>query len=153
VFARAVLAVCLVALFTGSGCDGGQGRLSSDEFEQRADAACGDANDAIDDVATLDTDDPDRVADRLDEITRIQRGLRDRLALLAPPADDQETYDEWIAQIDAGLTAFDDLAAALRAGDLGAQVQANEAAVAASERVDAASATLRLSECREPDAP
>jgi hypothetical protein len=130
----AVLAAAAVA-----GCGGDDsGELSKDEFIAQADQICADFNESADAdqqefESLLDQGDFEAAADSFDQTAADSEEALAELEALPPPAEDQETIDEWLAILGKQPALAQEFSDALRARD----VQAINALGPEVQRLDA----------------
>jgi hypothetical protein len=130
----AVLAAAAVA-----GCGGDDsGELSKDEFIAQADQICADFNESADAdqqefESLLDQGDFEAAADSFDQTAADSEEALAELEALQPPAEDQETIDEWLAILGEQPALAQEFSDALRAED----VQAINALGPEVQRLDA----------------
>jgi hypothetical protein len=88
----------LLALALVAGCGGGGERLTRAEYASKADAICGKYNrqtKALQNPTTLK-----ELANVADATLPILDNAIEELRALKPPEDEQETADEWLAEVD-----------------------------------------------------
>ena len=94
-------------LLVVAGCGGGSGggRLSKHEFIKRGDAICRKYNRQANKIAQSLGNSLRDIADAINKVIPIARKEWTELKTLKPPAEDQTTFDAWIA---AGLKQIDE---------------------------------------------
>jgi hypothetical protein len=134
------------AAFVAAGC-GGEGRLSQGEFQAEGNAICMKYDKQIEDIAT-----PTSVEEVPAYVNKalpiIERQIED-MKELNPPENDQETFDEMIAEAEKTLDAGRDLGEAAEANDDAAIEKALNEGNAASDRADEHATELGLTDCVE----
>jgi hypothetical protein len=128
-----VAALLAAGVFVGCG-GSDSGELSKDEFIAQADEICAEFNDQAkadqeEFQALLDAGDFEGAADNFDQTAAANEEALTEFEALEPPAEDQETIDEWTQIGRDQLEIADEFSAALRAQDaatiesLGVEVQ------------------------------
>jgi hypothetical protein len=96
----------LVAVALLAGCGGG-GRLSHDDFVQRADAICSAFRNAAGSTARPRT--YDQIVAYVNKTLPLYEAARRKLAALKPPAGDEPTVRDWLAADKQIASALHDL--------------------------------------------
>ena len=95
---RASLLLLAVALVAGCGGGGGGKRLTRDEYATKADAICGNYTQQT--KALANPSNLSDLADVADKTLPILDHAISDLRKLKPPADEQSTVDQWLAQVE-----------------------------------------------------
>jgi len=135
----------LVVLLSLTAC--GSGGLSPEQFADKADAICIDANDK---VRRLGPEPPILTieqADWLIRLTTIDRSALDRLRALRPPAEKRRAMASMLALFARGLGKGEAIARASRAADDAAFRRNVDAALALLARAQAHARRSGLDEC------
>lgn len=146
---RRVLATTTFLLVGLAACGGGSDRLSADEFRERADALCKEADEAIealDEPTSVDDADEFFAATKA-EFEELISGLKD----LTPPEDLEEDYLEAINLLEDQSEVLDDLAQAVADEDDAAGQDAIERGDEIDAELDQLGSELGLSECGNDD--
>jgi hypothetical protein len=139
--------VLLLAVVSAAGCGGGDGRLSKQEFDAKANAVCGKYQGRID--AVPEPKNLDDVPGYVDKIVPLIEKGTSEIDDLKPPEDLQDTYDDWRATQQRLLQKARDLKAAAQDNDAGRAQQVLREAGRASSRVDALARQLGANKCAE----
>jgi hypothetical protein len=140
--ARGALVVVLAAI----ACSG-PGRLTPQEFLDQANTICTDSNAQIAAIAAPDPAAPDLVADAVSQIVGVQRTAVDDLDDLRPPESIERDVDEWLGLLNDVLDDEEQVAAAVRDGDLAAAEAANADAAATNTEAEAIATDLGVDSC------
>jgi hypothetical protein len=140
-------AVALVAGATAlaaAGC-GGEERLSRAEFQEQGNAICAKYDKQIEEIGT-----PTSVEEVPEYVNKalpiVERQIED-MKELNPPEEDQEAYDEMIADAEKTVEAGRDLGEAAEANDEAAIEKALNEGNVASDRADEHATELGLTDC------
>lgn len=143
---RLVIALAAAAAAT-AGCGGGgsDGRLSTDEFRQRANAICERYDAKI--AAIGSPTSPDDIPEFVDKgIPLIQQGIAE-LRALKPPEEFEQDYDRMLDSTAQAIPAARDLADAAPKQDAEAIQAALQAGEAADQESDQIATKLGLYKC------
>ena len=108
-------AVAALACLAVTGCGGGGGRLSKEDYAKQADAICSKYNRKIEALGA-----PKSLADiagYADKALALTRKGNDELEHLKPPKSEEQTAKEWVAQNDLVANAVADLRNAAKKND------------------------------------
>lgn len=123
------LAVVVGAAALIAGCGGGSDSPSADEFRERADAICADANREIDELTEPTSADTDEVLPFLTSGLTIQQSQIDELRDLEPPSDLEGTWNEAIDLLEQRQALIQEAADRIAAGESAAQVLGDDAEI------------------------
>ena len=144
---RTVLTRVAVALgLAASGCGGSdEGRLSDEEFRDRANQICADLGRDFDAI-----EEPESLVDfsaAITESRRILKGALDQLRDLEPPEELQADYDRFLGTGDETLDHFDAIKRAADEGDVAAVERIFAESEETDEESDAIARDLGLDAC------
>jgi len=140
-----VLAVGAVGAALGlAGC-GGDERLSADEFRERGNAICQKYEKQIEAIPTPTSlgDIPEYV----DEAIPIVEQEIEELKALEPPEENQETFDQMIAEAEKAAAVGPELREAAEANDRAEIERVLDEGNAAADRADERAQALGLNDC------
>jgi hypothetical protein len=112
-----------------AGCGGGSDSPSADEFRERADAICADANREIDGLTEPASADTDEVLPFLTSGLTIQQSQIDELRDLEPPSDLEGTWNEAIDLLEQRQALIQEAADRIAAGESAAEVLGDDAEI------------------------
>jgi hypothetical protein len=142
----ALTLVAGAAAFVAAGC-GGEGRLSQADFQEQGNAICAKYDRQIEDIGTPTS--VEEVPAYVDKALPIVERQIDDMKELNPPEDDQETFDDMIAEAEKTVEAGRNLGEAAEANDQAAIEKALNEGNAASDRADEHATDLGLTDCVE----
>jgi hypothetical protein len=111
-----------------AGCGGGSDSPSADEFRERADAICADANRELDPLEPASNSSED-VVTFLTSGLQIQQSQIDRLKDLDPPSDLEGTWNEAIDLLEQRQALIQEAADRIAAGESAAEVLGDDAEI------------------------
>jgi hypothetical protein len=132
------------ALLVAAGCGGGD-RLSQAEFQEQGNAICARYEKQIEAIGTPNS--LEEIPGYVDKALPIVEREIEELEDLKPPEDDQEAFDEMLAEAKKTLAAGRDLGAAAEQDDQDAIEKALNEGNTASDRADAHAQDLGLEDC------
>jgi hypothetical protein len=132
------------AALLAAGC-GGEERLSQEAFQEQGNAICAKYDSQIEDIATPTS--VEEVPAYVDKALPIVERQIDDMKELNPPEEDQEAFDDMIAEGEKTLEAGRELGEAAEANDDAAIEKALNEGNAASDRADEHATDLGLSDC------
>jgi hypothetical protein len=141
---RAIAALAAGAVLSASGC-GGDDRLSEEEFREQANSVCADYEDRIRDIGTPTS--VDEIPAYVDEALPVVEQEIEELKALSPPSEQQETFDEMIAEAEKAAAVGPELREAAEENDRAAIERALDEGNAASDRADEHARELGLTAC------
>ncbi len=110
-----------------AGCGGGSDSLSADEFRERADEICADANDRLDGLTEPAS--ADQVLPFLTSGLEIQQSEIDRLQDLEPPSDLEGAWNEAMELLEQRQAAIQEAADRIEAGEAPEDVLGDDAEI------------------------
>ena len=138
-----------VIALVGAGCGGGDDQLTQAELRERGNAICAKYERRIDELAVPSS--VQEIPAYVAKAAPIVEDEIDELEALDPPNDDQETFDQMIAEAEKTLAAGKRLSDAAEQGDDVAVEKALNEGNAASDRADEHARALGLNECVDAD--
>jgi hypothetical protein len=140
-----VLAVAGLVLAVAAACGDGASRLSQPEFTRRADAICRDFQERIN--LLQEPRDLDELANIAAETLPIlENGLAEIRDLL-PPADLEETVDEWLSAGDESVRILREIGIAARDGKRAVVIRLLQETSANDARADSLATRIGFSDC------
>jgi hypothetical protein len=133
------------AALAAAGCGGGGDRLSQAEFQGQGNAICAKYEKEIEAIGTPNS--LEEIPGYVDKALPIVEREIEELEELEPPEDDQEAFDEMLAEARKTLDAGRSLGAAAEQDDQAAIEKALNEGNAASDRADAHAQELGLEDC------
>jgi len=134
-----------VAAFAVAGCGGEDGQLTQAELREQANAVCARYDKQIDAIPVPSA--VDQIPAYVAKAAPIVEDEIEALKELDPPDEDQDTFDQMIAEEEKTLAAGRSLGdAAAKGDDVAVEKALNEGNVA-SEKADEHARTLGLNEC------
>ncbi len=144
--AALLVPVCFAVALAG--CGGGSSRLSQAEFQHQGNAICTDYYKKLNALPQVSS--PDQVVGFIDKAQAYTNTAIDDLDKLAPPKDDQSSFDAFLTQARDEVKLEDDLRAAAKAKD-NAKLQAvGKRGDAMDKRANALAAKAGLDVCAQP---
>ena len=137
------LATC-VAVLGMAGC-GGDERLTEAELREQGNAICARYEKQIDELAVPSS--VEQIPAYVDKAAPIVEEEIEALRELDPPDEDQETFDQMIAEAEKTLVAGKSLSDAAEKGDEVAVEEALNEGNVASDKADEHARSLGLTEC------
>ena len=141
------LATC-VAMLALAGC-GGDEQLTEAELREQANAICARYEKQIDEVPVPSS--VDQIPAYVGKAAPIVEDEIEALKELDPPDEDEETFDQMIAEAEKTLAAGKSLSEAAGKGDDAAVEKALNEGNVASEKADEHARSLGLTECIDED--
>lgn len=142
---RVTVALVAGALALAASACGGEDALSKEEFQKQGNAICAKYDQQIEDIST-----PTSVEEVPAYVNKalpiVERQIED-MKELNPPEEDQEAFDEMIAEAEKTVQAGRELGEAAEANDEAAIEQALNEGNTASDRADEHATELGLTDC------
>jgi len=124
---------------------GGEERLSQEEFQEQGNAICAKYDKQIEDIGTPTS--VEEVPAYVNKVLPIVERQIEDMKELNPPEEDQEAFDEMIAEAEKTVEAGRDLGEASEANDDAAIEKALNEGNTASDRADEHATDLGLTDC------
>jgi hypothetical protein len=141
----ALILAAVAATLSAAGCGGGDGQLSQAEFREQGNAICAKFDKQIDELPLPSA--PEDIPPYVEKAAPIVEEEIADLKALDPPEEDQETFDQMIAEEEKVLAAGRSLSDAAEADDDIALEEALNEGNVASGRADDHARSLGLTEC------
>lgn len=136
------------AILAMAGC-GGEDPLTQAELREQANAICAKYERQIDEIAVPSS--VEEIPAYVDKAAPVVEKEIDELKALDPPDEDQEIFDQMVAEAEKTLVAGKSLSDAAEKGDDAAVEKALNEGNVASNRADEHARTLGLTECIDVD--
>lgn len=135
----------LAAAVVLSGCGGGSSRLSQAEFTRRADAICRDFQERVN--LLLEPRDLSELANVVAQTLPILENGLAEIRELEPPADLEDTVDQWLETGDESIGILREIGIAARDGKRVAVIRLLRKTSANDTRSDALASRIGFSDC------